>query len=1079
MRKFLSLFAVLVLVYATAFSQIKSVSGRIIDQQNQPVPFASVRIKGTKVGVSADADGGFALKAKPGDILVVTGTGVTTKEYTVGEETLIPIVVARKESNLTEVVVTALGIQRQAKELGYSTQKVAGKDLEQAKPISVANGLTGKVSGLEIQTVNNGLFAPTRITLRGNRSLTGNNQPLIVVDGAIFYNDISTLNPDDIQDITVLKGSSASAIYGSDASNGVMIITTKHGTRARPIVSVSTTGQLEEVSYLPSYQNQYGNNGGEVYVYDQNNPVSYIPIENQSYGPLYNGQLYPLGRPLADGSLLTVPYSAVKNQKKDFFNKAVTTQNNFSYSAGDESSRFFLSAQDVNSAGVMPNDAGRRDAFRVGGSKTYGIFSANFSLAYTYKYTNTGNTGAIYDDVMAAPANVPLSSLKNWQTNKYATTDGYFNDYFYNPYMIAATQRYLQTDNNLTGNVQLNLKPTKWLNFSYRLSMNNLSRKWEYKTLQENYSDYSLTNTNEIKLNSDGGLDTINGGVKYIAVANGLTAPTYQTYNYSNFLLTSDFLASIDKDLSKNFNLRVTLGTTYIDNKITSIGINAGPLFFPVFNVGNLTGIPTFNNGSNLDYYEEARRLGYFGEATLGYKNLAFLHGSYRTDIDSRLSSSNRFIPYYDIDGSLVLSDIFPSLGNGTVLDFLKIRGAYSVTGNASALAGGSQYIADGAYATVPTILPAAGFGFPYSSVGGYALSTSIANPNIKPETVKEDEVGLEFGFLKSRLSLGVTGYLQHLTNGIVYAQIPRSSGFDQALLNAAQTKNEGLEFDLKGQIIKEKDWNWNVGVNYTYYHSVVQAINANTPNLNISGGNYGFNGQSTGAVFAIVGQSFPSLETNDWVRDPANNKVIVDPNTGLPSIGSNFINEGNTTPKAVIGITTNVSWKSFSLAVTADYRGGYKIYNLIGQYMTFSGISSQTAVAGRQPFVFPNSEYSTDGGKTYVANTNVTTNDGNYNFWPGLFDEVGSNYVISGDVWKLREVALSYTFPKRIVSATKVIQSAVITLSGRNLLMLRPKSNLWTDPEFSETTGNGIGVTSENESPPTRIFSATLTLTL
>ncbi|HLY68948.1 MAG TPA: TonB-dependent receptor plug domain-containing protein, partial [Puia sp.] len=504
MRKFLSLFAVLVLVYSTAFSQIKSVSGRIIDQQNQPVPFATVRIKGTKVGVSADADGAFALKAKPGDVLVVTGTGVTTKEYTVGEETLIPIVVARKESNLTEVVVTALGIQRQAKELGYSTQKVGGKDLEQAKPISVANGLTGKVSGLEIQTVNNGLFAPTRITLRGNRSLTGNNQPLIVVDGAIFYNDINTLNPDDIQDITVLKGSSASAVYGSDASNGVLIVTTKHGTRARPVVSLSTSGQLEEVAYLPSYQNLYGSNGGERYVFDQNNLTSYIPIENQSYGPLFNGTVVPLGRILEDGSVLKVPYSAVKNQKKDFFNKAVTTQNNFSYSAGDETSRFFLSAQDINSKNVMPNDNGRRDAFRVGGSKTYGIFSANFSLSYTYKYANTGQTGAIYDDVMAAPAEVPLASLKNWQTYKFATMDGYFNDYFYNPYMISATQRNLTTDNNITGNAQLNLKPTKWLNFSYRLSMNNLSRKFEYTQLEEDYSNFSLTDATQLFINPDG-----------------------------------------------------------------------------------------------------------------------------------------------------------------------------------------------------------------------------------------------------------------------------------------------------------------------------------------------------------------------------------------------------------------------------------------------------------------------------------------------------------------------------------------------------------------------------------------------
>ena len=1079
MRKSLSLLAVLIMVSLFALAQVRTVTGRVTDQQGQPVPFSTVRIKGSKAGTASDADGSFTIKAKEGDIIIISGTGITSKEAPVGASgTYLNVQVSRKESNLTEVVVTALGVTRQAKELGYSTAKVTGKDLEQAKPISVANGLTGKVSGLEIQTVNNGLFAPTRITLRGNRSLTGNNQPLIVVDGAIFYNDISTLNPDDISDIQVLKGSSASAVYGSDASNGVLLITTKHGVRAKPVVSVSTTGQVENVCYLPSYQQTYGSNGGEYYVYDYTNLTTYIPFENQSYGPIYNGATVPLGRILQDGSLDMVPYSAVKNQKKDFFNTGTTTQNNFSYSAGDDNSRFFLSGQDIRSGGVMPYDQGRRDAFRVGGSKTYGVFSANFSLSYTNKYTNTGNTGSIYDNVMAAPASIPLSSLRNFASYKYATTDGYFNDYFYNPYMTAGTQRYLQTDNNLTGNVQLNLKPTKWLNFSYRLAMNSLDRKWEYNVQEEDYSDFSKTNTVAVFSNANGtGIDTLpNWGPKWIAVNNGLTAPTYETYNYSNFLLTSDLLATAVTDLGKNFNLRVTLGTTYIDNKITEVGINANTLFFPVFNVQNLTGIPSL---SGLNYFEEARRLGYFGEATIGFKQLAYLHGSYRTDIDSRLSSANRFIPYYDVDASVVLSDIFPGIARGNFLEFVKARGAYSVTGNASALAGGSQYIADGAYATVPTILPAAGYGFPYSSVGGYGLNTSIANPNIKPEQVVEKEVGLEFGFEKGRYSFGITGYDQHLTNGIVYAQIPRSSGFDQALLNAAVTENKGIEMDFHGTIVRSSSWTWQVGVNYTYYHSLVEAINQGTPTLNISGFNYGFNGVQTGAVFAVVGAAYPSIETNDWVRDPANGKVIVNTVTGLPSIGTSYVNEGNSTPKDVVGITSNLTWKNFSLAITANYRGCYKIYNAIGQFMDFSGISSETALAGRQRFVFPNSEYSTDGGKTYTANTNITTNDGNFNFWPGVYDEVGSNYVVSGSVWKLREVALSYSLPRKIVAATKVIQTATLTLSGRNLLMIRPKTNLWTDPEFADTVGNAVGATTENEAPPTRIFSATLSLTL
>src|ERR1035438_2140318 len=376
MRKFLSLFGALVMCSLLAFSQAKNVSGKVSDAQGQPVPFATVKIKGSNVGVSADADGNFTIKARVGDVLVISGSGITSNDVPVTDlSAFISIKVTLKQTTLNEVVVTALGISRQAKSLGYSTEKLVGKDLTVAQPISVANGLTGKVSGLEINTVNNGLFAPTRITLRGNRSLIGNNQPLTVVDGAIFYNDISTLNPADIESMNVLKGSSASAVYGSDASNGVLVITTKHGANNKAVLTFSTTTQIEKVAYLPSFQTKFGNNGGEYYVFNYNDLSTYIPFENQSYGPMFNGAMVPYGRPLSDGTLHEIPYSPVKNQKRDFFDVGLTEQNNLSYSAGDDKSKFYLSAQDISSKNPMPGDNGRRDVFRVGGSRTYGIFT--------------------------------------------------------------------------------------------------------------------------------------------------------------------------------------------------------------------------------------------------------------------------------------------------------------------------------------------------------------------------------------------------------------------------------------------------------------------------------------------------------------------------------------------------------------------------------------------------------------------------------------------------------------------------------------------------------------------------------
>jgi hypothetical protein len=668
---------------------------------------------------------------------------------------------------------------------------------------------------------------------------------------------------------------------------------------------------------------------------------------------------------------------------------------------------------------------------------------------------------------MNTPAEIPLSSLKDWQNNKWATTDGYYNDYFENPYWVAAHQRNNVVDNNLSGNMQLNLKPIKWLNVSYRLALNNLSRNYNYQQGEADYSDFTKTNAN-MYYSNPWGTDTVPtvDGPKWISNNTAYTLPAYNQGTYNNFLVTSDFLASYDNDLSKDWHLKATIGTTYIDNQITSTYINAGSIFFPVYNVNSLTGIPGLGS---LNYTEEANKLGYFGEATIGFKNLAFLHGSYRTDIDSRLSESNRYIPYYDIDASLIVSDLIPSIANSKTLDYIKVAGAYSVTGNASALAGGSPYIADGAYATTPTLQSAPGF--PFNGLGGYLLNPTVANPNIKPEQVTETEVRLELGFMQGRINFSAAAYQQKLKDGIVYAQIPRSSGASSALVNAANTDNKGLELEFKGTIIKSRDWNWNVGINYTHNESKVISINGNQKSLAL-------NPNNNGNAFAVVGESFPVIESHDWVRDPSNGKVIVDPNTGDPSLDPNLKVLGNAAPTDILGITTSVTWKDFTLVATADYRGGHKIFNSLGSYMDFTGITTTTAATGRQRFVFPNSEYSTDGGKTYVPNTNVTVDDANFNFYPGQYERVGANYVVSAAAWKLREVALSWNIPRKFVSPTKIVQNAVLTVSGRNLIMLRPKTNVWTDPEFNDGTGNDFGRTSTGQAPPTRIYSATLTLT-
>jgi hypothetical protein len=401
-------------------------------------------------------------------------------------------------------------------------------------------------------------------------------------------------------------------------------------------------------------------------------------------------------------------------------------------------------------------------------------------------------------------------------------------------------------------------------------------------------------------------------------------------------------------------------------------------------------------------------------------------------------------------------------------LDYAKVRVAHSLTGNVSALAGGSQYIAYGAYQTMATYGSA--YGFPYSSsgLGGYSLNTTIANPNIKPEKITEDEVGLDLGFLNDRFTFGASYYKSTTKDGIVYASVSSASGFNRALVNAANSQNTGLELDLGGTIVKNSNFEWGMKVNWTNQHSKVNSIVSGVSALNV--GN---------ASWAVVGSAYPQLETYDWTRDPSNGKVIVDANTGLPTRASQLSILGQTTPKNIVGISTNLKYRSFRFSMTWDYRAGHVVYvSDLGTTLDHSGTSITSVVAGRQRFVFPNSEYLNAQGQ-YVPNTNVEVQDGNFNFWPTLYQSVHANYVISAAAWKLREASLTYNLPKKWINDIRFVKDVNIGITGRNLLMFTPKTNVFTDPEFSNDTGNGVGTSGLGQLPPTRIISGTLSVTL
>jgi TonB-dependent SusC/RagA subfamily outer membrane receptor len=499
MRKLTFLFACLFMIgVGLVNAQSLTVKGKVIsDEDGQPVIGASVLVKGTTTGTITGVDGSFSISVPAGNrTLVVSYIGMKSTE--VQAENGMVVRLQPQTLEIDEVVVTALGIQRQKRELGYSTVNINSEELNQAKSVSVATGLQGKVAGLNISSLNSGVFEDVKINLRGLRSLTGNNNPMLLLDGVpVGLGLLNTLNPNDVESINVLKGSSAAAIYGPDARNGVIVVTTKAGSKdSKPVITYGNATQFSNISFFPKFQTQFGSGGYG----------GYIPYENWSWGPEYDGSMRPLGEVLPDGSQQTVKYSPIKNNRQDFFNTGVTVQNDVSYAGKG----FYLSIQDANIKGVVPDDENRRTGIRLNVSSTYKKFTATFNTNYIqsnynvfdnlgmsdyYSGNNVGLNDGLMNLIFSTQANIPLTSYKDFVNNKFAQYNNYFNRYGINPYIALDTWREKGKDQNLITSLDLKLEPTNWLDLNYRAAMTYQSIVSENRSKRQVANSYGVSRT--------------------------------------------------------------------------------------------------------------------------------------------------------------------------------------------------------------------------------------------------------------------------------------------------------------------------------------------------------------------------------------------------------------------------------------------------------------------------------------------------------------------------------------------------------------------------------------------------------
>ena len=1033
-KQVLSLFMFLFLGLSQLMAQNKNVTGKVIGSDDGlPIPGVSVRIKGTTKASVTASNGNFTISATPDAVLQFSFLGYITQEITVGSQTAISVKLASDSKQLNEVVVTtALGIKRKAKEIGYATQEVKGAALTASRPTNLATGLSGKVAGLQINQANNQIDAgdQVRVVLRGNRSFTGNNQALLVLDGVIVpLNQLNSINPNDIDNVNILKGANAAALYGSDASNGVIIVSTKRGSKdGGGTITVTNSTLLNRLSYFPKLQTTFG--GGtntDAFGFPQ-----YTPFENQTFGDRFDGSIRNIGRQLPDGTYQTTPYSFKEGEKEDFFLTGIDEQNDVSYSGGNDISTTYINAQRVNSKGYVPGDKSNRTAFRINGTRIINKFSADYSFNYTQRNYDK-STNQVYNNIINTPSNIPLTDYSDLNS-KYGNANDYYNDYYQNPYQGLARNRNKERRDDILGNLGITYKPVDWLSFLVRGGLSTKNTEGKDFNYALNYSDFAKASGKA-------------------AAQTQYNKSSVNDYNVFESRYTGDFLATATKTYNK-FKFTLIGGAQVIQKNAKSSNVGGNNLVIDnLFNVSNRSGELT---GSESE--SNSRQLGTFGDITATYNDYLTLHVSGRNDWDSRLAKSNRSFFYPAVDVAFTATDAIPALKESKVISNLKVRGGISKV----------YAVQIEPYSLISTY--SAGGGFPYGNTAGYSVNNTINDPDLKPEQTLSKELGLDLGFLNNRITLETSVYTQTTKNQQIISgvDLSPSTGYTKAVINTGAGENKGVELSLNAAPVigLANGFRWNLGVNYSYNTNKVTSLFLDQNQLSIGDSNY-----------IVLGQSYPSLQTSTYMTDPQG-RVVVDANTGLPLANPVNKDYGQTNPSTVLGINTSVSFKNFTLSGVAEYRSGNVFYNTMAQTLDFAGNSFTSAEAGRERFVYPNSVIQTSPG-VYVPNTNVTTNYGGGSFWSdGIRTNTGSNYVYSAAFWKIRELSLAYQVPSQwLMTNAKFIKNASIALVGRNLFMFRPKDNVYTDPEINVGTGNAQGVNNLNQTPPTRIYGFTATI--
>ena len=968
---------------------------------------------------------------------------------------------------LDEVVVTAMGISRSEKTLGYSATTVKSDEIIKARTTNVADALSGKVAGVQVSSTSGDPGAVSNITIRGFGSINGSNQPLYVVDGVplatsyfsgqgknVAAGGVSNIASEDIESMTVLKGAAATALYGSRAANGVVVITTKSGKKGdHRNFNVSYSGSVQSrlVSYLPEFQNEFGQgwNGMQTY------------IENGSWGPALDGSMQVYG-PIWNHQQLIHEYSAKKDNVKDFFEPGLSQSHTISLNglSNDNKMSYYISYSYTGDDGVMPSDHDKYERNTIAFRSSYDATNwLKVSSSVNFARTSTDAVGtyqgtSVIEGLYEMPRDVSIVDMKD-TSSPFNQPEAYFTPYgVTNPYWSLENNYNHTAAKQIYGKVQLDIKPIKDLTLTYRMGFDytDYDVKWGYPQIELDDAlideDYGYAPSN---MNQDG----------YV----------YASYRRS-YELNHDFLANYArKFLNEKLDLNVNVGVNMNERYATSMSGQTDDLTFH-------TGFWNLSNGatkSTLAESQSKRRLvGLFGDVTIGWDDMVYLDLTARNDWSSTLPIDNNSFFYPGATLSWIFTKLIPE---NNVLSFGKLRLAYGKTGNdASPYLTGVTYrqaYASGYYTTTTE--------FPMNGTNAFMASATKGSSTLKPEMTSEFEAGVNMQFFKGRFGFDVSYYNRTTSDQIFTLPVDPSTGFYYMVTNFGKVRNQGVELVVNTVPVQTKDFRWELDFNFAKNNNKVLSLPES-----LEGGKVSIYNFSAGndAVYMYAEEGKPLGQFYTYLPQyTADGRPIVDAN-GQPVLGTAVEDTGkNMNNDWTGGVTTALTYKGFSLSAALDIRKGGYMFSRTKNLMQFTGNGAVTTYNSRRPFIIPNSVVS-DGNGGYVENTTplYLTNSSYQNYYNNYgYGNGGEAYLLDRSFVKLRNISLTWNVPQKWVKAMS-LSGLSVTAFCNNVFTWTASDNRYVDPESTTVSQASYGdlATQFGElytNPSCRIFGCNLSV--